>query len=221
MQNLYACLVILLLVLTGCTSLPTQHNTANDLPTQHNNASTGSEDCLPTEYYAVDHGVALAEHALVICDGSENINNYTIIDDNEPVALIPEGGVHALYLRTLAEWPLPEQLAADTVAIFAGRCSLDSACLVEANANGKPAETNRRTFTMKKLDPYTLKLEYTLPEDQPLQVGISLNFCQMWPSDQTCRDTGNVTVRRGYMFRYESIRHITPADQDPDAECNC
>jgi len=186
--------------------------------------------CAPNEYYPIDDDV-VESFALATCLNGVETGTYNILPEDSLI-VVPQGGVHILYILFHSEWVLPEIIPPATEAspggieIFAGSCAIDlptTACLPEFNRRGEPLESNRLPPQILRVDGKTLRIGYILPES-PRQVSISLNYCTLWPSDSrlcTGISEGGVGTMLSYTFRYESVAHITLDTQDPNAECDC
>lgn len=191
--------------------------------------SGNGEACTPQKYFSVAND-EIESFALVTCENGKSIGTYNILP-GDSLVVVPNGGTHLLYVRFHPDWAPPENIPLATedgpagIEIFAGSCALDppTVCLPETNLQGEPIENNRITSQTTLVDERTLKIEYILPES-PRQVTITLNYCTIWPPDSR-HCTGNPETGLGaylsYVFRYESVAHITADTQDPDAECDC
>lgn len=188
--------------------------------------------CTPQEYVPIKDSAIIESFALVTCGDGNAVGTFDITP-LDSLVVVPSGGIHLLYIRFQPEWPLPsnfpgaEDVNVAGVEIFAGSCPLEPllVCLPERNQQGKAIESNRINTHLTRIDERTLRIQYTLP-DTPRQVMVSLNFCTLWlPDHRYCASEedlgGNVSVTMGYVFRYESVTHITPENQDPNAECDC
>jgi hypothetical protein len=159
-------------------------------------------------------------HALVACDdGSYDLE----IHDYNPLAIVPRGGTHTLYLRLTPEHRFPRTFPEDALTVFAGSCPIDAPdalCFPERSAAGVPFAANRVEATIKLVSPRLAAVTYRVP-DEPRQVVVSIDYCSLFPSEFTCGVHGEITSRLGYVFRYETVEHITLATQEPGAECDC
>jgi hypothetical protein len=177
--------------------------------------------CRPGKLYSID-GIFMDAHALVLCDH----DSYNLeIHDPNPLAIVPRGGTHTLYLRLTQEHRFPRTFPEDAVTVFAGSCPMDppeAFCLAERSVAGAPIAANRIEPTISLVSPRLAAVTYRVP-DAPRQVVVNIDFCSLFPSDVTCgvSDDSPIVSRLGYTFRYETVEHITLATQEPGAECAC
>ena len=172
--------------------------------------SPNDTDCEPSGYFYLDNPF-LEEAALVTCANGATVKPFSRGD----LIIVPVGGIHALYLHSHSEWTFPantKKLDAEFIRVFAGSCAVELGCLVEANSQGFPAEENRIQPNFSRLDNHTLRIEFELPDDKPMQVMVGISFCRLWDSPDYCfaegESGGNVGAELAFVFRYETIEHI-------------
>ena len=176
--------------------------------------------CRPGKLYPLD-GIFVDAHALVLCDDRSSYD--LALNDFNPLAIVPRGGTQTLYLRLAPGHRFPKTFPEDAFTVFAGSCPIDAPealCFPERSAAGVPIAANRIETTISLLSPRLAAMTYRLP-DAPRQVVVSLDYCSLFPSEFTCGVHGELLSRLGYVFRYETVEHITLATQEPGAQCDC